>query len=139
MPENLQNQEPSEPSYPEYFGWRWSDVFQNPFWYVIVVICLAGSTVYLRLWWWLTGTVALLWGVWLVWHFFSSRDQSFVENETHLQNWLTQALNYRTKINRALKQAANKNNPLGEQSLMVQIDDWVDVIQALAQRLALLR
>lgn len=123
----------------EYFGSCWGDVFQNPLWYVMVVICLAGSTVYLRFWWWVTGAVALLWGLWLVWHFFSSKDQNPVADEAQLQGWLTQAHNYRTKINQALKHAANKNNPLGEPSLMTQIDGWIDVIQALVQRLALLR
>ena len=118
---------------------RWSELLQNPIWYVTVVTCLAGFTIYLRFWWWLTGAIALLWGLWLVWQFFSSKNQSPVDNETQLQNWLNRALDYRAKINQALKHTEPKNNPRAEQSLMVQIDGWINVVQELVQRLTLLR
>jgi hypothetical protein len=117
----------------------WRELLQSPVWYVIVVTCLAGFTVYLRVWWWLTEGVALLWGVGLVWQIFSSKSQNPVADEVQLQAWLTQALDYQTKIKQALKHAENSNSLLCEPALLSQIDAWIDLIRVLSQRLALLR
>jgi hypothetical protein len=126
-------------SWREHFDARQCELLQNPLWYVTVVTCLAGFTIYLRLWWWLTAAVALIWGLWLVWQIFSSKSQNPVDDEAQLQGWLMQALDYRTKIKQALKRAEYHNNLLCEPSLIPQLDAWIDVIQALTQRLALLR
>ena len=125
---------------PEGFDFHWQAFLQNPLWYVVVVTCLAGVTVYLRFWWQLTVAVALLWGMWLVWHTFSNKDEPLVtDDEVQLQNWLNQALDDRAKIKQALNHANNNLHPLYEPALLPQLDSWVEVIAALVQRLALLR
>lgn len=123
----------------DYFTTRWRDFFQNPLWYVLVVTCLVGLTGYLRFWWGVTGVVALLWGLWLMWHMFGSKGQSPVVDETQLQSWLNQARDYQVKIKQALDYAKSSRHLLYDPALPPQLDTWIEVIEALTQRLALLR
>lgn len=123
----------------EYFTPRWRDFFQNPLWYVLVVTCLVGLTGYLRFWWGVTGVVALLWGLWLMWHMFGNKGQSPVVDETQLQGWLNQARDYQVKIKQALDYAKSSRHLFYDPSLPPQLDTWIEVIEALTQRLALLQ
>jgi hypothetical protein len=117
---------------------RWLGFLSNPLWYVVAIAGLAGLTYYLAVWWWLTGTVALIWGAWLVWHAFGA-SSSHVDGEGQLQAWLDQALRYKTQINQALKLTSNRDAALYGPSLVAQVDVWTAVIQDLVERLAFLR
>lgn len=116
------------------------EFLQNPLWYVTVVTCLAGFTIYLKFWWWLTAGVALSWGLWLVWQNFGNRGHQhlFDDEDAQLQSWLVQAITYQTKIKQALKHTESHNLLYGS-SLTSQLDAWIEVIQALAERLTRLR
>jgi hypothetical protein len=117
---------------------RWLGFLSNPLWYVAAIAGLAGLTYYLNVWWWLTGTAALVWGGWLVWRAFGA-SSSHAGDEEQLQAWLDQALLYKTQINQALKLASNRNTALYGPSLAAQVDVWTAVIQDLVERLAILR
>ena len=51
---------------------RWRKYLHNPLWYVATVTVLAALTLRMRAIWWLAGAVALVWGTWLIWQFFSA-------------------------------------------------------------------
>ena len=116
---------------------RWRGFLYSPLWYVIAVSGLAGLTVYFHLWWGLTGGVALVWGLWLVWQSFK-QGEARSDDEEQLQTWLNRARYYQAQINQALKLSSSKS-ALYEQSLAEQVNTWVEVIEDLAQRLAVLR
>lgn len=113
-------------------------LLQNPLWYVVVVVNLAGLTVYFHVWWWLTAGVTLVWGLGLVWCIFSQAETE-VAGEERLQAWLEQALCYQTQINQALKSTPSKNSSLYGPSLVVQVNAWIELIQNRIQCLARLR
>ena len=56
-----------------------------------------------------------------------------------MQLWFDQALIYQAQINQALKLAPHKSTPLDSSQLAAQVNAWIEVIQDLVQRLALLR
>jgi hypothetical protein len=93
---------------------------------------------YLYIWWWLAAGVALAWGLGLVWRSFSQAETEVV-GEEQLQGWLDQARRYQAQINHALKSTPNKSRSLYGPSLAAQVNAWVELIQELIQRLALLR
>ena len=116
----------------------WCKFLQHPLWYLIGVACLAGSTMLLQLWWWLTAAVALIWGVWLIWQHFRSFPSQAAGQDEQLQNWLKQALTYQARIRQALQQDTTRRHHFDERAMLAQIDDWIMRIQALIGQLALL-
>ncbi len=122
----------------QYLPLPWSKFMQNPLWYVTVISCLAGLTTTLHFWWWLTGLIALIWGLGLVWHSFS-QDKTGVTGEEQLQTWLDQAHYYRAQIQQALKSTPGKSLSLDGPALAAQVNGWTEAIQVLVQRLAHLR
>lgn len=122
----------------EKFDPRWLGFLCNPVWYVATVSCLAGVTYYLHGWWGLTGGVALIWGLWLVWYSFG-QDKNDAGAEEQLQDWLDQALCYKIQIQQALKHTESQRVLSNRPALSTQVNTWVDLIQDLVQRLASLR
>ena len=122
----------------ENFEPRWRQFLQNPVWYVAAIVILAGLGFYIRLWWWLAGAVALIWGIWLVWQMFGE-DTAEVSHEAQLNIYLHQAQLYQAQINQVLKDASNKSDSAHQQRLTAQINIWVEAIQDLIQRIASLR
>ncbi|GIK37802.1 MAG: hypothetical protein BroJett011_16350 [Chloroflexota bacterium] len=117
---------------------RWIGFLFQPIWYVASVSCLAGLTYFLHLGWWLTALVALVWGMGLVWQVFTE-DQGGAGEEEQPQRWLAQARRYQARINQALKHSPNRNHSGYGPPLAAQVDAWVETIQDLVQRLAVLR
>ena len=123
------------------FGFRaWlHELLLSPLGYVAGVTGLAGLTLFFHLWWWLTATAALVWGLWLVWHLFAAKPPAAAVVDEQLAAWLEQASFYRASIIRTLNQRPGWHHTPVEQRLETQVEAWTGGIQELASRLALLR
>ena len=121
-----------------HFKPRQREFLQNPLWYVLGVTCLAGLTIVFHVWWWLTSTVALVWGLWLVWHIFTTEQPAAAADE-QLAAWLEQALYYCASITKAVNQRLKGGHDPAGQHLSAQVATWADLIQKLVSHLALLR
>lgn len=93
---------------------------------------------YFQIGWWLAAGVVLVWGLGLAWRSFS-RMETGLAGEAQLQGWLDQALRYQAQINHALKSTPPKKGALYGPDLAAQVNTWIELIQELTQRLALLR
>jgi len=113
----------------------WRKVLQNPLWYVAVVTLLAGLTLYLRTLGWLTGVVALAWGLWLVWQLFTQAEPE-LDRDRPLAIYLKQALAYQSNINQTLQATAGKRYYPQQQRLVAQIDLWVEAVDALVEQIS---
>jgi hypothetical protein len=113
----------------------WRKVLQNPLWYVAVVTLLAGLTLYLRALGWLTGVVALVWGLWLVWQLFLQAEPELDRNRP-LANYLEQVLTYQSNINQMLQATAGKRYYPQQQRLAARIDLWVEAVNALVEQIS---
>jgi hypothetical protein len=117
---------------------RWRKYLHNPLWYVATVTVLAALTLRMRAIWWLAGAVALVWGTWLIWQFFSAEGAA-PGGADQLKGYLEQAQSYATQIDHMLRVTANRNNTAHRLHLATQINIWAEAIQSLVQHMATLR
>jgi hypothetical protein len=116
---------------------------QNPIWYITAVVTLAVATSYQRDLWWMAGFVALVWGVWLLRHYFYEPDEpdppATADGQAELESYLNQTMAYKAQIDRAARAASNRHNRFHLQQLATQLDTCAQAIKELVHRLLLLR
>ncbi len=117
---------------------RWREFFRNPLWYAVTVTILGVLTVNLGFLWWLAGLVALVWGSWLIWHFFAG-DKEKTDSPDQLMAYLDQARVYQAQIDQLLRASSNMSNRAHRLHLVAQINLWTDAVQTLVGHIASLR
>jgi hypothetical protein len=111
---------------------------QNPLWYVVTVTGLTILNWQFGFLWWAAGLVAVVWGLWLVWHQFTPRPHKEIHDD-QLQGYLHQTLIYKTQLDRVLRTTPPTGPQAQRQALADQVENWTVAIQALVERIVQLR
>jgi len=119
----------------EGLAFPWRKVLQNPLWYVAVVTLLAELTFHLRTSGWLTGLVALAWGLWLVWNLFLQAEPEFDRGRLWA-TYLEQVPAYQSNILQMLQATAGKRYYPQQQRLAARIDLWVEAVRDLVEQIS---
>lgn len=116
-------------------------MLQSPLWYIAVIVLLTGLTTYVRVWWWLTGLVAVVWGGWLLWQTFAGESElhQSTQKGDASAGYLQQALIYQAQIEQFLELNGKRHHYLEPQQLRQQIDSWVTAIRQFEQQMTSLQ
>lgn len=118
---------------------HWRRFLNNPAWYVATVTILAVLTYKINFLWWLTGVMALVWGIWLIWQLFTQNKAEVSTRVDPLKSHLDQTLTYQAQIDQLLKTTSNTSNRAHRLHLAAQISVWTEAVRNLIQHIASLR
>ena len=121
-----------------FFDPRLGEFLQNPVWYVATVAGLAGLTFYLPGFRWLAGSVALVWGGWLIWQMFGETGAAASDGNQPADD-MARTLVYKAQIDHLLRSTSSRVNDACRPQLAARIDAWVAAVHTLSQRIAGLR
>lgn len=123
---------------------RWQKFLKNLGWYAATLLVLILFFTFFRY----PFVLLALWGVGLGWggvlaYQFSQLllrdDDVILINQEQLQNYMQQALDYKTKIDRAIASTSGPTDRIHLDKLARQIDAWTTAITSLVERLSRLR
>ena len=122
---------------------RWRKLGANLVWYILTLVVLIVLFQFLR-----SPVVLLaLWGVGLVWGAFLAYKLSqilvgtdeLVVSDERSQDYLQQALDYKVKIEKAIRDSSASTNPAYLDQLTEKVDALIAAVEALVDRISKLR